>query len=297
MYIGHVSDCYLPRLGGIEWQVHDLATRQRAAGHRVEVVTCVPGADSQRDVPTHRPAMRSRGEAIRYGRARWGAQVAVSRGFDLLHVHASTFSPLAYLTVGSALRANVPTVVTQHSMLSTCATPLHRLGTTLTGWGDQPVIWSAVSSVAAERLAAILPPGAPVSVLPNGIDRSQWFCALEPALEARCAGLPVLGRVGTGLTDFITPGVDGLLARDDDELIRDLVTLTADPTLRRTIALHNRACSPQISWQCVLESADRLYATAVRRAGRPLDQINHPTGSDCAPRSDRTSGHLQQVAS
>ena len=34
-----LSDCYLPRLGGIEVQVHDLAQHLVAAGHEVEVFT------------------------------------------------------------------------------------------------------------------------------------------------------------------------------------------------------------------------------------------------------------------
>ena len=42
-----LTDCYLPRLGGIEVQVHDLATRLVAAGHEVEVFTATPGDGSQ----------------------------------------------------------------------------------------------------------------------------------------------------------------------------------------------------------------------------------------------------------
>ncbi|HQV91319.1 MAG TPA: glycosyltransferase, partial [Phycicoccus sp.] len=34
-----LSDCYLPRLGGIEVQVHDLAHHLTRAGHTVEVFT------------------------------------------------------------------------------------------------------------------------------------------------------------------------------------------------------------------------------------------------------------------
>src|ERR1700726_4568638 len=45
MRIAHVSDCYLPRLGGIELQVHDLAERQAAAGHEVTVITTTAGPD------------------------------------------------------------------------------------------------------------------------------------------------------------------------------------------------------------------------------------------------------------
>src|SRR5437868_1545383 len=38
-----VSDCYLPRLGGIEVQVADLVRMQREAGHEVEVATATRG--------------------------------------------------------------------------------------------------------------------------------------------------------------------------------------------------------------------------------------------------------------
>ena len=43
MRVALLSDCYLPRLGGIEVQVHDLAHRLAAAGHDVEVVTATAG--------------------------------------------------------------------------------------------------------------------------------------------------------------------------------------------------------------------------------------------------------------
>ena len=43
MRIAHVTDVYLPRLGGVELQVHDLAERQRAAGHETVVLTTTPG--------------------------------------------------------------------------------------------------------------------------------------------------------------------------------------------------------------------------------------------------------------
>ena len=39
-----LTDCYLPRLGGIEVQVHDLSARLRAAGHEVEIFTATPGS-------------------------------------------------------------------------------------------------------------------------------------------------------------------------------------------------------------------------------------------------------------
>ena len=48
MKIVHLSDCYLPRLGGIEMQVRDLARRQTAAGHEVHVITTTPSGPRSR---------------------------------------------------------------------------------------------------------------------------------------------------------------------------------------------------------------------------------------------------------
>ena len=39
MRILHVTDTYLPTLGGIELHIHDLAAQQRAAGHLVTIAT------------------------------------------------------------------------------------------------------------------------------------------------------------------------------------------------------------------------------------------------------------------
>lgn len=366
MYIGHVSDCYLPRLGGIEWQVHDLATRQGAAGHRVEVVTTVPGPLRHGDITVHRPRGRAGAERIRYRAARRGGEWATLRGFDVLHVHTSTFSPLAFYAIRAAARAEIPTVVTLHSMWARYATALFGLGHRSTNWGAWPVQWTAVSTAAAAPLRRVLPAGTPIGVLPNGVDHDLWrprraegvqprqgsdlhvvstlrfahrkrplplvdmlaraqgllgegvrlratlvgdgpllpatrtavACAgladrvnlpgrldraaiadlyagadvyLAPgelesfgiaALEARCAGLPVLGRSGTGLTDFITPGVDGLLGASDDELVAHLVALAGDAELRGAIAEHNSTQPPRVSWPQILRSCDRLYAAA-----------------------------------
>ena len=46
MRILHVTDAYLPKQGGIEVQVRDLASRQTQAGHEVDVLTCAPAHDT-----------------------------------------------------------------------------------------------------------------------------------------------------------------------------------------------------------------------------------------------------------
>lgn len=50
MRITHVTDCYLPLLGGIETQVSRLAAQQAAAGQHVEVVTTTPAAPGEHGV-------------------------------------------------------------------------------------------------------------------------------------------------------------------------------------------------------------------------------------------------------
>ena len=43
MRVLHVTDAYLPRLGGIEMHVHDLARAQAAAGDEVDIITVTRG--------------------------------------------------------------------------------------------------------------------------------------------------------------------------------------------------------------------------------------------------------------
>ena len=52
MRIVHISDCYAPRLGGIETQVRALAMRQAEQGHEVHVLTATPSPPSERIAKT-----------------------------------------------------------------------------------------------------------------------------------------------------------------------------------------------------------------------------------------------------
>jgi glycosyltransferase involved in cell wall biosynthesis len=183
MRIAHVTDCYLPRLGGIEWQVHDLAHRQQAMGHDVTVVTSVAAGNCDGavgnmldGVAVHRPAGRGGfgGDGvIRYTRSLSGRSAVLSGRYDAVHVHASTFSPLAFLVARAASHAGIPTAVTVHSLWA-YASPLFGVADRLCGWADWPVAWSAVSSVSAEPLRRMLRARASVALLPNAVDPAQW---------------------------------------------------------------------------------------------------------------------------
>jgi len=49
------------------------------------------------------------------------------------------------------------------------------------------------------------------------------------AIEARAAGLPVVGRADTGLAEFIASGRDGLLCDSDADMVQALIGLARDP--------------------------------------------------------------------
>lgn len=371
MRIVHVTDCYPPRLGGIERQVQQLAVRQRDSGHEVHVVTSVPGPDhDEYGIPVFRsPARRGTvATNMRWEWSRRGRDHALSGQFDVVHVHASTFSPLAVATAAAAGRAGVAVAVTAHSLWSYTA-PLYRLGEQTFAWTAWPVAWSAVSRVATRQLQEILPETTPVLVLPNGIDPQEWRpraprqsdpgrvviasvgrlserkrprqllrmlratrelvpdhiridaviagdgpqrhrmqryleraamtdwvrlpgrvgpkdvrdimhradiyvapATLESfgiaALEARCAGLPVVAHSASGIGDFVEDEVHGLLASGDAHMVHAMARLCRSVELRERIRTHNVGTAPPISWGGVLEACDTLYARAYAATGR-----------------------------
>jgi glycosyltransferase involved in cell wall biosynthesis len=375
MRILHVSDAYLPKQGGIEIQVSDLARRQGEAGHDVTVLTCAPDVTGKRrttGVGVPDPEPPSPGGAVpelRVGIPWWAVRAANEQVYavlrrdrpDVVHAHLSVLSPLSILVVRAAARERVPVVMTLHS-LWWLATPLYAIAHVLLGWGRWPVAWTAVSELAAAPLRRIVGRGGDVTVLPNGVEPADWRvdpvvrdprevvvvsvmrlasrkrplpllrmlrsarralpagvslrlvlvgegplqahvertvrryrladdvelpgrldrsgirelyrradvyiapATLESfgiaALEARCAGLPVLARRRTGIADFIAPGVEGLLARSDRALARDLARVAADVGLRQRLTRHNRTVPPEAGWGEVLQRCELAYKAA-----------------------------------
>jgi glycosyltransferase involved in cell wall biosynthesis len=373
MRILHVSDCYLPRLGGIETQVHGLAQRQRAAGHHVEVLTATPRGRHDRTecelidgVPVRRITVDLPFELPVHPRAGRAARAVLRAGdFDVVHVHAGVVSPFAFAVAPVVVAERVPMVITVHSLWGYAAPGFRALDAAL-GWSRWPAVWSAVSDVAAEPLRRIAGAGVEIDVLPNGIDVARW--QLDPltrepddvliaaamrlaprkrplpllrmlrrareqvpaavrlrvslvgegpqraamerylrrhrmqdwvqlpgrfapdqlrelyrradifvaparlesfgiaALEARTAGLPVVASSGAGIREFVAPECEGLLADTDAGMAAALARLATEPTLRLSIAEHNRRVPPKVSWPHVVARCDQAY----RRAGSLL---------------------------
>lgn len=82
------------------------------------------------------------------------------------------------------------------------------------------------------------------------------------ALEARTAGLVVVARRGTGIEEFVTDGVDGLLVDDDAGMARALVELVHDATLLPRLRAAARARTPDLGWAETLASAEAEYRRA-----------------------------------
>lgn len=177
MRILHVTDTYLPRLGGIEIHVDDLVRRQRAQGHDARILTCSPTSDSLtgrhssdppwvRRISSH--ALTGPGRSLAAARD----VSALTVGSDIVHAHASVVSPLAMAAARSARVGRRPTVVTVHSLWSRLG-PLPVAVEATLRMRTWPVVWSGVSTVAAEAVSRTLG-GVPVSSVPHGVDHELW---------------------------------------------------------------------------------------------------------------------------
>jgi glycosyltransferase involved in cell wall biosynthesis len=346
--------------------------RQREAGHEVVVVTSVAGAGREAggneqgekdDVEVVRPRARLGGSPtrMRYEWTPFGTEAVLRGGFDVVHIHASSFSPLAFVTAARCSAARIPAAVTVHSLWAS-ASPLFRAADRVAGWGEWSVAWSAVSSPAAEPLRRILGQRSPVTIVPNGVDPPSWSVTDTPrppgrvvvatvgrlavrkrpgpllrmlreasarlpsdirleavlvgdgplrrplqryvesagmegwvtmpgctthsdlrslyadvdfyvapatlesfgiaALEARCAGLPVVAHRGSGVSEFIVDGIDGLLTNGDAEMVDSIARLAECAELRERMRAHARSVPPRVSWASVLDATEALYERA-----------------------------------
>lgn len=368
MRIAHVTDGYLPRMGGIERQVEGLTRAQAALGHQVEIITSVAPGDRRSAVPVIGPSRPGgRAGSIRYLATFTGRDTVLAGDYDLVHVHASIWSPLGWLTAASTIKGGIPTVVTAHSFWS-WATPIFRGFDVALDWRRWPITWTAVSRVAAAALADVVRPGEPVAVLANGIDPELWRPrrlprrpdrvvlvsvlrlaarkrpvhllkmlravrdrtpagiaievkivgdgpkrpALEAylrrhrmadwvqltgqldqpairrvfddadlyispatlesfgiaALEARCAGLPVIAFAGTGVSDFIAHDRNGLLVGSDAEMVEAIARLVREPPARDRLTRHNLSTECGFGWPSVLSACEDVYRRAFVRVGR-----------------------------
>jgi glycogen(starch) synthase len=377
--IALLSDCYLPRLGGIEVQVHDLSTRLIERGHEVVVLTATPGTHGERGgfvdevdgVAVHRLALRLPFELpVNPLAPRLLRQRLAEGGFDVAHIHMGVVSPFAVDCARVTTGMGLPTAMTWHCMLGALE-PVFRATRHVRTWASHGVAMSAVSAVAAAPLQRIVGSEGVVNVLCNGIDVGRWaspagevparesgdgvrvvaamrlaarkrpmpllrimvrvramvpaetaisleilgdgpdrarlerfieahdmrdwvrlsgrvtrdevratyaaadiYVAPAPlesfgiaALEARTVGLPVVGRLGSGLEEFVKDGLNGYLAADDEAMAGSLARLIIDDELRGSMAAYSRSTPPEQSWERILDGAEAEYRRAIASVG------------------------------
>jgi glycosyltransferase involved in cell wall biosynthesis len=172
MRILHVTDPYLPRLGGIEMHVHDLAQAQAAAGDDVDIITMTRGRGTL-DAPGSAMVIRPVDDDGVLDKWRFllrNRSYGVDGGYDVVHAHCSTVSLLSFFAFGTP---GVPRLMTVHSLWRRY-TPLYRGFDYALNWSTWPVQWSAVSQVAADGVRRGARGPLDVAVLPNGIDLDLW---------------------------------------------------------------------------------------------------------------------------
>lgn len=371
--VGLVTDCYVPQLGGIEMQVHDLARHLLDAGHDVVVITPTPGPDTVDGVRVHRMRVPLAPFNIPFTRStfRLVSDLLEQEQVDVAHFHGGIVSPVAFVGAHDAQQRHIPAVVTTHCLWS-YATPGFRLLNRAFHWDEWPVVLSAVSEVAAAPIRRIAP-RREVLVLPNGIDNDAWkvdpadrdpntvtvvsVMRLAPrkrplhllkmvrsladqlppgmrlrvvvigegperrslekymashelrgvvklvgrltrdqireqfatadifvapanlesfgiaALEARCAGLPVVAKARTGIREFISHEQEGLLADSDDDMVRQLLRLVRDRELRDKIATRNRDIASAVDWSEVVAHNVQAYHRAMELVSAPVPPL------------------------
>jgi glycosyltransferase involved in cell wall biosynthesis len=182
MKIALVCDWFLPRVGGIERHLAQLAERLAAHGHEVTVITPMQGAT----MPLSNVRLQHVPGALFPGaRLLWRptdlrrfSEIFARAQFDLVHVHASVVSPAAFAAAYHAQKQGLPVVCTLHSILGRFVR-VFRFLDRLTGWTRWPVIFSGVSTRVAEELRPWVM-HRPVVVLPNAVDPSEWQLLHHP---------------------------------------------------------------------------------------------------------------------
>lgn len=285
MRITHVSDTYLPLLGGIEAQVGRLAAQQAAAGHEVEVITTTPATPGAHGVSTavesgvtvHRIAARVPFHAPIHPRStthvvrRLEEVLRTGAAPDVVHMHFGVVAPTVQAALVPVTRLGLPTMVTVHSVWGATEHAFSALDR-LIRWGSLPVQWSAVSELTAAPLRRILGDRGTVVVVPNGLDLDAWRVPrTERASRAEGAAVHVVsaGRFAPRkrmlhLLDVVSDAVSGVRGRPDSSGL--FVTLVGEglelSRARRTVAERGLRDVVALPGRLTPTELKRLYARA-----------------------------------
>jgi glycosyltransferase involved in cell wall biosynthesis len=179
--IALVCDWYLPRIGGIEMHLKDLALSLKAHGHDVEIITPIPGPSVDDGIRIHRiqapllPFFKVSWRPKTFSRLR---DQLHNGGYDVVHIHVSVVAPFAYAGIYHCKNLQLPSLVTTHSIYEHFIYFLYG-AERLFHWTHWPIRYSSVSTMAAKQTERLLA-GKPFRILPNGIHEKQWKMASRP---------------------------------------------------------------------------------------------------------------------
>jgi glycosyltransferase involved in cell wall biosynthesis len=170
-----ISDWYLPRIGGTEMHLHDLAVRLVEEGHDVKVITSTPGAVEIDGVRAHRidaPLFPGIGLVWTCRAFDQIEAILKSENCDVVHCHANVINPVSYGGAYLSQRLGIPAIITWKSILGVY-TPLLKVADKIYSWSKWPIVFSGVSEATAKDIKYIVRKKE-VHILPNGIDVSKW---------------------------------------------------------------------------------------------------------------------------
>lgn len=363
--IVHISDCYLPRLGGIEVQVDGLAQAQIAAGHEVHIITstawneAASAGASTADLTLHRLHARIPFDLPLHPRAiKVISQALTSIQPDVVHVHVGSVSQFAWSGIIAAHKLRLPILSTVHSMWGPIARRVYAAARYVLRWDS----WTALSAVSQSAAASVrIASNTSVLVTGNGVDLAGWHardgrtgerihlvCATRfsprkrieallnislklhqqlgsdaprftiagsgsllkyartfvaknglqevvalpgriqrdqlrdlyasadafiqlsvresfglAAIEARAAGLPVIGRSGNGFSEFVEADVTGFLEPSDSQVMKRVIELVQNPQLLQTLRTNSANTPPTQDWEYAVRAAEHGYHAAM----------------------------------
>lgn len=184
-----VCDWFLPRIGGLELLVRDLARALNQRGHEAHIIcsTRGPAASAMPEtegLTIHRldvPLLPLTQTVFNRQSVVALERVLLRERYDLIHAH-TVLSPLAHAATFLANKHGLPSLLTEHSVLRGAPISLFRALRMFAGFAEWPTLLTAVSGYVAEDLRRIFG-RQEVHVLLNATNLDDWLGA-APIAEA-----------------------------------------------------------------------------------------------------------------
>ncbi len=171
-----ISDWYLPRVGGLELHIRDLARELVARGHEAHVICSTPGtAEDSGGVKVHRldvPLMPFLNTIRNRAAVKKLEHLLRLEKYDIIHAHTA-LSPLALSAVYLARQMGIPSLMTEHSVLNGAGNVMLRGLDQICGWSKWPGVLTAVSGYVASELRALTGRN-DIPVLLNATRTKDW---------------------------------------------------------------------------------------------------------------------------